>query len=177
MLAVALILALAEGRELIGTAPRDWEVSEWVQGGPLRLQDLRGRAVLVRFWTGPECPYCRTSAPYLTDWHARYGPDGLVVVGLYHHKSAGPVTTRRVAELARGLGFRFPVGIDQDWRTLRRWWLDGRDRDYTSVTFLLDRQGVIRAIHPGGAYTRDEAARLEAEIRRLLGAAGPSADR
>ena len=75
------------------------------------------------------------------------------------------------SELARGLGFRFPVGIDQDWRTLRRWWFDGGERDYTSVTFLLDQEGVIRAIHPGGAYTRDEAARLEGEIRRLLKAA------
>ncbi|PYV09268.1 MAG: alkyl hydroperoxide reductase [Acidobacteria bacterium] len=171
MLAVVLLFALSDGRELIGTAPRDWEVAEWVQGGPLRLEDLRGRAVLVRFWTGPECPYCRAAAPYLRDWHARYSSEGLVVVGLYHRKSAGPVTTRGVAELARGLGFRFPVGIDQDWRTLRRWWFDGGERDYTSVTFLLDQEGVIRAIHPGGAYTRDEAARLEGEIRRLLKAA------
>jgi hypothetical protein len=47
-------------------------------------------------------------------------------------------------------GFKFPVAVDRDWRTVKRWWLDGQRRDFTSVSFLLDGRGVIRFIHPGG---------------------------
>ncbi|HUG36776.1 MAG TPA: hypothetical protein VML54_07485, partial [Candidatus Limnocylindrales bacterium] len=68
------------------------------------------------------------------------------------------------------LGFEFPVAIDAGWRTLRAWWLDGRPRAWTSVSFLLDRQGVIRHVHPGGQYVQGgaEHAALEAAIERLL---------
>ena len=167
LLAVPLLLA-GEGAELIGTTPPGWEKVEWVQGGPVDLAALRGRAVLVRWWTGPECPYCRGAAPHLNAWHERYGPKGLTVIGLYHHKSRRPLRPADVARLAAALGLRFPIGIDPDWRTLRRWWLDGHDREYTSVTFLLDRSGVIRFVHPGGTYTAAEANRLESEIRKLV---------
>ena len=62
------------------------------------------------------------------------------------------------------------LAIDPDWRTLRRWWLDRADSGWTSVSFLLDREGVIRWIHPGGEYVEGDPdfAELEAEVRRLL---------
>jgi thiol-disulfide isomerase/thioredoxin len=163
-----MLLIAGEGAELIGTAPPRWEVSEWVQGGPLAFESLRGRAVLIRWWTGPECPYCRSAVPRLNEWQERFGPRGLTVVGLYHHKSARPLRPADVSALATTLGIRFPVGIDAGWRTLRRWWLDGHERGFTSVTFLLDREGTIRFIHPGGSYSRSEAAALEAAIRKLF---------
>ena len=52
-------------------------------------------------------------------------------------------------------GFRFPIAIDADWATLRRWWLEAAPRRATSVSFLLDRDGVIRHVHPGPAYHRE----------------------
>ena len=173
ILLLAALLA-GEGAELVGTAPPRWENIGWVQGGPLALEALRGRVVLVRWWTGPECPYCRSAAPRLNAWYDRYGPKGLTVVGLYHHKSTRPLRPAAVASLAAGLGFRFPVGIDPEWRTLRRWWLDGHDRGYTSVTFLLDRSGVIRFVHAGGLYSADDARRLEAAIHELVESAANS---
>jgi len=171
--ALALFAAMAaapaaSGSELVGTSPPGWEISEWLQGGPLAWDQLRGRVVLVRWWTGPECSFCGAAAPYLNKWHARHGPNGLTVVGLYHHKSKDALDRKRVAELAKEFGFLFPIGIDADWRTLRRWWLDGTEREYTSVTFLLDRKGVIRHIHPGGSYTRREAAEIESVLEELL---------
>jgi len=65
--------------------------------------------------------------------------------------------------------FRFPVAIDPDWKTLNRWWLD-RDRGYTSVSFLLDKKGVIRFVHPGGAYApgSPDLAAIEHQIQALL---------
>ena len=167
LLVLSLLLAI-EGSELIGTVPPRWEVSDWLDGRPLELESLRGRVVLVRWWTGPECPHCRAVGPYLNDWHERYGPRGLTVLGFYHHKSRGPLQTDNVRRLASALGFRFPVAVDRDWRTLRRWWLAGPERGYTSVTFLIDRSGRIRDIHPGGSYSRAEAARLEDAILDLV---------
>ena len=146
-----------EGSELVGTRPPEWEVNEWRNSAPLRLADLRGKAVLVRWWTGPECPFCRASAPALRRLDATYGERGLVVLGFYHHKSSAPLDPARVAALAAELGFDFPVAIDPEWRTLRRWWLDGADRSFTSVSFLLDRHGVVRWIHPGGEIAVGDA--------------------
>ena len=172
---VALTLLVAvgggagsEGSELLGKAAPGWDTAEWIQGGPLTLDGLRGRVVLLRWWTGPECPYCGASAPYLNAWHSRYNRQGLVVAGFYHHKSRKPLTRQHVSELAGRFGFRFPVAIDTDWRILRRWWLDGHDRRFTSVSFLLDQNGIIRYIHPGGTYTPDVAAAIESKIEALL---------
>lgn len=163
-------IAAGEGEELLGTRPPEWTAERWLNSEPLTLERLRGRVVLVRFWTGPGCPYCRASAPALNDFHDRFAADGLAVVGLYHHKGPGRVDPEAVARYARELGFAFPVAIDPDWRTLRAWWLDGHDRSWTSVTFLLDRRGVIRHIHPGGQYLQGDEAhkRLETAIELLL---------
>jgi thiol-disulfide isomerase/thioredoxin len=181
--AAAALLVLASdpagagpGSELIGTRPSELAVTDWLNSPPLTLSQLRGRVVLVRWWTGPECPYCRASAPYLARWNERYAARGLTVIGIYHHKSPEPLTNARVASLARAYGIRFPVAIDPGWRTLRRWWLDRDERRFTSVSFLLDREGRVRWIHPGGEYTREEARALEGRIRALLaqGAAAAS---
>lgn len=163
----------AEGGGLVGTRPPEWTAEHWLNTEPLALADLRGRVVLVRFWTGPGCPYCRSSAPALNEWHERYADDGLAVVALYHHKGRGGpdgADPEAVAAYARELGFEFPVAIDPGWRTLHAWWLDGHRRGWTSVSFLLDRDGVIRRVHPGGQYVKGDAAyaELEAAIERLL---------
>ena len=65
--------------------------------------------------------------------------------------------------------FRFPVAIDPDWKTLEQWWLD-RERGFTSVSFLLDKKGVIRFIHPGGKYApgSPDLAEIEKKIEALL---------
>jgi len=69
--------------------------------------------------------------------------------------------------------WRFEAGTenyDPDWRTLKRWWLDTGDRDLTSVSFLIDRQGVIRHIHPGGQYVKGDKAYagMKVKIEELL---------
>jgi hypothetical protein len=51
-----------------------------------------------------------------------------------------------------GYHFTFPIALDADWKALNRWWLADRPQSWTSVTFLIDREGVIRYVHPGGEY-------------------------
>ena len=167
-----LTVASSPGEEMVGRPAHAWLGPAWHQGGPLSLEDLRGRVVLVRWWTGPHCPYCRASAPYLNQWHAAYTDRGLTIVGFYHHKASGPMRPGHVEQLVKRMGFQFPIAVDPEWRTLRKWWLDRVDHGFTSVSFLLDRDGVIRRVHAGGSYDEEEAAAIEAEIRRLLGDPG-----
>ena len=145
----------AAGAELIGTKALGWEGVEWLNTDPIRLEDLRGKVVLVRWWTD-SCPYCRRSAPALNEFHARFARRDLIVIGMYHPKPIDrPITASEIRVAAQERGFGFPIAIDHGWSVLRRWWLDGGRRSATSVSFLIDRHGVIRHIHPGPAFHRE----------------------
>ena len=168
---LALLSSVAgAGQSLIGSKPPEWTLTNWFNSRPLALQQLRGKVVLVRWWTAPECPYCKTTAPALNEFYRAYHDRGLEVIGVYHHKSDEPMQLENVRKYARQFRFRFPVAVDPDWRTLRRWWLDTGERDWTSVSFLLDRQGVIRYVHPGGQYVKGDKvyAQLKKKIVELL---------
>jgi len=158
------------GKELIGTRPPEWTLSDWIGSEPRTLASFRGRVVLVRWWTAPGCPFCAASADALNELAKKYGDRGLSVIGIYHHKANTPLTREHVAAQAQRLGFTFPVAIDRDWKTLHAWWLDRADRGWTSVTFLVDRDGIIRHIHPGGAFFAGEPgfAALEKAVRAAL---------
>jgi peroxiredoxin len=174
LVAVLCLAAADPGRaekSLLGTRPAEWELTDWLHSEPLSLKGLRGKVVLVRWWT-TGCPYCTATAPALNEFHRRYHDKGLVVVGVYHHKSPTPLREGQTKGWAGKLGFDFPVATDPGWKTLRRWWLDGGERRWTSVSFLLDRQGVLRHIHPGGSYapgSKDYQV-MKARIEELLGA-------
>lgn len=153
---------------MVGTEAKNWKVSTWFNSPPLRLSQLRGRVVLVRWWTGPECPYCAASAPDLNALYETYRTKGLMVIGFYHHKSPTPLTRRHVEQLVKQYQFQFPVAVDPEWRTLKRWWLDGHEHAWTSVSFLIDREGIIRYIHPGGSYSKEDVQEMEAIIQQWL---------
>jgi peroxiredoxin len=160
----------ADGADLIGTNPPEWDLGDWINSPPLTLKSLRGKVVLVRWWTAPGCEFCAASAPALNDFSERYHDRGLVVVGVYHHKSRTPLTREHVETSANNLRFHFPVAVDRDWKTLKSWWLDKGEHRWTSVTFLLDRHGVVRHVHGGGAFFKGELGydALDAAIRKLL---------
>ena len=155
----------SDGSSLVGKRSPDWTNEIWVQGGPLRLADLRGKVVLVRFFMDADCPYCRGTAPALNELDRDYGPRGLVVVGMYTPKPRPrPVTIDEVRGYVESYGFRFPVAVDDDWATLRKLWLDRvPDAAYTSASLLIDRKGVVRHVQKGGLYAKDAPS---AEARR-----------
>ncbi len=161
---IALSAAIAgsappEGASLLGRPSPDWPDLPWVQGGPLRLSGLRGKVVLVRFFTGRDCPYCSATAPSLSALAEEFGPKGLVVIGIYTPKPAPRRTSvAEVRRVAQAYGFRFPVAVDADWRALRRLWLDRvPGASFTSASLLLDRRGVVRHVHPGGVFSMDSS--------------------
>jgi peroxiredoxin len=108
--------------------------------------------------------------PALNEFHEQFKDRGLVVVGFYHHKASSPLEVGKVKRTVEEFDIKFPVAIDSRWQTLRRWWLDDHKRGWTSVSFLIDRKGLIRHIHPGGKYVKgDEAYKeMKAKIEELL---------
>lgn len=143
------------GSDRIGVAPPPFRFDAWLNTPALSLQDLRGKVLLVRWWTDT-CPFCASSAPALRKLHAQYADQGLVVIGVFHPKAGrdDPLDLPRVQRAVATRQFEFPVAVDWGWRTgtLRDWWLTGPERPATSVTFLVDKSGVIRFVHPGMEY-------------------------
>jgi peroxiredoxin len=158
---------------LIGTTPPEWQAERWLNSPPLELAKLRGSVVLVRWWTAG-CPYCSTSAPALRAFDREYTPRGLKVIGMYHHKEDTPFDPAVYEATAKKYELAFPVAFDPDWRTLESWLRDAKGKGvstgWTSITFLLDKQGVIRHVHPGGSYVEGQPAHTEMRtaIERLL---------
>lgn len=166
----ASIPASTEGAELIGTPAPAWEATDWLNSPPLTVSGLKGRVILVRWFTATDCPYCTATAPALNKLHEEFGGHGLVVVGMYHHKSPEPLDVKKVRGWVGDYKFTFPVAVNRDWRTLRRWWLNGSKRDFTSASFLIDKKGTIRRVHPGGTLalgSKDYDA-MKMAIERLL---------
>ncbi|MFO0612496.1 MAG: TlpA disulfide reductase family protein [Polyangiaceae bacterium] len=165
--------ATTDVSSVVGKPAPEWELATWFNAKPLTMADLRGRVVLVRWFMSSECPYCSATAPSLVKLDADYAARGLTVVGMYHHKSDGPLVVEDVRKLVQErYAFRFPVAIDDDWKTLKRWWLDAHPESWTSVSFLVDRGGTVRFVHLGGEYAPDSGdyRQMRAWIEELLAA-------
>jgi len=152
---------------IVGKPAPAWDL-DWMGQPAVSLDSLRGHVVLVRWFTGG-CPYCSATAPTLAALHDELAPRGLAVIGVYHHKSEEPLDPARVKALAESFHFRFPVAIDRGWHTLRNWWLEDH-KGWTSISFLIDRRGVVRFVHTGGSYApgSDDAAQMRRWIDALL---------
>ena len=146
----------------IYTAPEFRGIVQWINSDPLTMEDLRGKVVLIDFWTY-SCINCQRTLPYIRDWHNKYGEMGLVVVGVhapefeFEHKEAN------VRKAVADQDVTWAVAMDngfQTWRAYQnRWW---------PHKFLIDQQGTIRFHHIGeGAYRETEL-----HIRNLLGEGG-----
>lgn len=170
--------AADDGASIVGLPAPEWPRVRWVQGGPLRLADLRGRTVLVRFFMDERCPLCQATAPALNEFDREFRPKGLVVVGFYTPKPRPRATSvQTVRGYVRSFGFRFPVAVDDQWKVLRRLWLDRvPEARFTSASLLIDSRGIVRHVQMGGVYAKSgqgpEAQRdyeaLRAAIRKLL---------
>lgn len=107
-----------------------------------------GHVALVRWWTDG-CPFCERSLPALEALRARHAARGLIGIAVYHPKPPRALADDEVAAMARELDWNGFVLVDEDWSALRAAWLDAAERAATSVTFLLDRAGRVRFVHPG----------------------------
>ena len=143
---------------VVGKPAPPWETTAWFNASPMKVEDLHGKVVLVRWFMSAECPYCSATAPSLVELHDTYAARGLTIVGMYHHKSETPLVEADVKKLALDhYRFAFPIAIDDGWKTLRKWWLGAHPDSWTSVSFVIDKKGIVRFVHLGGEYAPESS--------------------
>ena len=141
-----------------GQAPELTGISDWFNSEPLRLADLRGKVVLVDFWTY-SCVNCVRTLPHLRAWDREYRDDGLVIVGVHTPEFAFEAEPGNVREAIGDLGVTWPVALDPDFATWRAY-----RNQYWPAKYLIDANGDVRDLHIGeGGYEETETL-----IRRLL---------
>ncbi len=130
----------------------------WLNSEPLRLAELRGKVVMVEFWTFG-CWNCRNIEPYVKAWHKKYASQGLVVIAIHSPEFQYEHDVNRVKEYIRDNKLSYAVPIDNEFTTWRKY----KNR-YWPTLYLIDKRGNIQYIKIGeGAYERTEQ-----EIQRLL---------
>jgi thiol-disulfide isomerase/thioredoxin len=142
------VQSLAEargGQDLIGTRMPAMKFVRWVGN---QAPDLSGSVTLYRWWTDT-CPFCARTLPAIEQLRKEFGPRGLKVVAVYHPKPARDVPDEKIAQAAAGIGYGGAIAVDSHWDALIRLWLGTGHRQATSASFLVDRQGIIRFVHPG----------------------------
>jgi cytochrome c biogenesis protein CcdA/thiol-disulfide isomerase/thioredoxin len=141
-----------------GHAPDFKGVDSWINSKPLTLASLRGKVVLVDFWTY-SCINCLRTLPYVERWYETYRKAGLVVVGVHTPEFAFEHVRSNVERAVSSLGISYPVALDNGYGTWTAW-----GNRYWPAKYFVDRSGHVRYAHFGeGEYER-----IEAVIRTLL---------
>jgi cytochrome c biogenesis protein CcdA/thiol-disulfide isomerase/thioredoxin len=141
-----------------GPAPDFEGITDWLNSEPLTLDELRGKVVLIDFWTY-SCINCLRTLPYVKRWHETYRKDGLVVVGVHTPEFAFERVKGNVEWAVDSFGIDYPVALDNGYDTWDAW-----QNRYWPAKYLIDRKGHARFAHFGeGAYEESERV-----IRKLL---------
>jgi cytochrome c biogenesis protein CcdA/thiol-disulfide isomerase/thioredoxin len=161
----ATLLADARGLRKLGPAPDFMQTQDWFNTPgmkPLSLASLRGRVVLIDFWTYT-CINCIRTLPYLKAWDASYRRDGLTIVGVETPEFAFERDAGNVSNAIKQFGLRYPVAQDNEMGTWNAY-----GNEYWPADYLIDAHGQVRyAAFGEGDYDKTETA-----IRALLAEAG-----
>ena len=137
---------------------------QWLNSPPLTAQALKGKVVLVDFWTY-SCINCLRSLPYVKAWAEKYRDQGLVVIGVHAPEFAFERDVGNVTKAMKDLGINYPVAIDNDFKVWRAF-----NNQYWPAHYFADAQGRIRYHHFGeGEYAESE--RVIQQLLREAGAA------
>jgi len=151
--------------EDLGRAPEVRGISAWINAGPQTIAALRGKVVLVHFWTFG-CFNCRNVQHYVKAWYDRYEAAGFTVIGVHTPELSFERDLANVRQAVADQGVRFPVAFDPDYTT----WNDYANR-YWPAFYFVDKSGRIRHEHFGeGDYDGSEQV-----IRELLAETAPPA--
>jgi cytochrome c biogenesis protein CcdA/thiol-disulfide isomerase/thioredoxin len=145
-----------------GRLPSLDQLGPWINSAELKPEQLKGKVVLIDFWTY-SCINCIRSIPYVRAWHEAYADDGLVVIGIHAPEFAFERNPENVRKAVADLGIQYSVALDNDlivWTALKN--------NYWPAHYFFDAQGRQRYHHFGeGNYARSEMV-----IRQLLAEAG-----
>jgi glutathione peroxidase-family protein len=167
VIALYALPRLASGGALVEPSPApdfpQRSQEDWLNSAPLTLADLRGKVVLIDFWTF-DCWNCYRSFPWLKSVESRLEAQGLQVIGIHSPEFEHEKVRANVEEKVREFALTHPVMIDNDfayWRAMgNRYW---------PAWYLIDRHGNVRAVFAGETHEGDRQAKLiEKLIRELL---------
>jgi cytochrome c biogenesis protein CcdA/thiol-disulfide isomerase/thioredoxin len=149
-----------------GQAPAFTGITTWLNTPghePITLHSLRGKVVLVDFWTY-SCINCQRSLPHVEAWYSRYHAYGLDVIGVHSPEFAFEHVVSNVVTAAKQLGVHYPIAIDNNLATFNAY-----KNDFWPADYLIDATGQVRNVEDGeGNYGATES-----DIRQLLVAADP----
>lgn len=139
-------------------APELTGTQSWINSEPLKLSDLKGKVVIVDFWTY-SCINCIRTLPYLNTWYSTYKDDGLVIIGVHTPEFAFEKDINNVKKAAKQYNISYPIVQDNDFKTWRAY-----NNNYWPAKYIVDKDGYLRYTHFGeGEYDQTEKV-----IRQLL---------
>jgi thiol-disulfide isomerase/thioredoxin len=160
-LGACLVAALSGPSQSIGDMARsapEISAETWLNTDSKHEIDLRGKVTLLEFWT-LGCYNCRNVEPHVKEWQRKFSGQGLVVVGVHSPETLAERDVATVERYVREHGISYPVAIDADFATWRRY-----GNSAWPAIYLIDRRGKIRFVQVGeGRY-----AETEQEIETLL---------
>ncbi len=146
----------------LGVAPEFGGITNWLNSEPLTMASLRGKVVLVDFWTYT-CINCIRTLPFVTGWYEKYKDAGLVVVGVHTPEFEFEKNTDNVSKALKMFKVTYPVAQDNNYVTWNNF-----NNSYWPAKYLIDKNGHIRLVHFGeGNYPETEKA-----IQSLLAETG-----
>lgn len=141
-------------------------IAHWLNTSPLVIEQLRGKVVLIDFWTY-SCVNCVRTLPHVTGWYEKYKDKGFVVIGVHTPEFAFEKETQNVQNALNQFKIHYPVAQDNDYKTWQAY-----KNHYWPAEYLIDAKGHIRRTHFGEGHY-DE---MELAIRELLKEAGQTVD-
>jgi cytochrome c biogenesis protein CcdA/thiol-disulfide isomerase/thioredoxin len=140
-------------------APQIQRITKWINTEPLNLEALRGKVVLIDFWTY-SCINCVRTLPYIKNWYEKYHAKGLVIIGIHSPEFEFEKNETNVEKAVKEYGIKYPIAMDNELKT----WENFANR-YWPAHYLINKQGQVIYTHFGeGAYDITEN-----NIRFLLG--------
>jgi thiol-disulfide isomerase/thioredoxin len=176
MLAIALLLGVAQfGPSVLSgkepslsdhrPAPELTGISAWLNSPPLTVASLKGKVVLIQFWTY-SCINCLRTLPYVTRWYEKYKDKGFIVIGVHTPEFAFEKQTGNVETAIKRFGITYPVALDNQYGTWNAF-----QNQYWPAEYLIDKSGKIVATQFGeGNYQQ-----MDDAIARLVGDSLPDA--
>ncbi|ARG98125.1 cytochrome c biogenesis protein DipZ [Legionella micdadei] len=156
---VQLSTSLVDGLLIPYKAPAIEDIEAWINSPPLKINELKGKVVLIDFWTY-SCINCVRTLPYLEDWYHKYRNKGLVIIGVHSPEFAFEKNLDNVRNAVKRDGILYPVALDNQFTTWRNY-----NNHYWPAHYLIDKQGEVVYQHFGeGLYDVTEN-----NIRFLLG--------
>ena len=134
---------------------------QWLNGGPISMAALRGNPVLIDFWDYT-CVNCIRTLPYLKEWHERYEPFGLRIIGVHAPEFTFAQQEKAVKEAIATFDLKYPVLLDNGYQIWKAF-----DNHYWAAKYLIDAQGYIRYYHHGERGYRETEEMIQQLIREV----------